>query len=289
MKTLNILLKAAAISLTVSIIFAYCTNNEPQKEVLAKVYGNYLYKDDIADMIPEDISPEDSIEIIRNKTDLWIRKQLLLNQANAGLTEEQKDVEQIVRDYRASLLIDKYKQVFLKQKLDTFVAASEIRAYFENHKESFLLSRPIIKGFYIKIPLDHANYQTVRNLALSRTAEAHNELQELAGNSDFQYVNTHDRWLPFSEFFDRMPKNELQNRNLPTNNSIISQRDEQFLYVLNIDEIKNTGDPMPYEQAKEQIKLLIINKQKNELLNALERSIYQNALNKGDLELFYTD
>jgi hypothetical protein len=289
MKTIKTLIKATVISLTIGVFFAYCTNEEPKKEVLAKVYGNYLYKEDVADMIPEDISPEDSIEIIRNKTDLWIRKQLLLNQANAGLTEEQKDVEQIVKDYRASLLIDKYKQEFLKQKLDTFVAASEIRSYFENNKESFLLSRPIMKGFYVKIPLDHANYEKVRNLALSRTDEAHSELFELAKNSDFQYVNSHNDWMPFSEFSDRMPKNNIQSLSRPANNSIITQRDEQFLYVLNIDEIKNTGDPMPFEQAKEQIKLLIINKQKNELLNALERSVYQNALNKGDLELFYTD
>lgn len=290
MKTINkYKIAASAFVFAGFFIFSCSDGVQKDKKVLGKVYDNYLYLEDIAHTIPDDISPEDSSEIVRNKTDLWVRKQLLLNQANAGLSPEQKDVEQIVKDYRASLLIDKYKQEFLKQKLDTFVDKSDIRAYYQNNTESFLLSRPIIKGFYVKIPLDHKQFREIRDAALSNADDAEKLVAELAENSNFQFVNFPDEWVPFSEYADRMPQNTARPKAPGKSTNYIIQRDDQFLYILRIDESKNTGEPMPFEQARDQIKILILNKQKTELLNALERSIYQNALQTGHLELFYTE
>ncbi len=269
------------------MLFSYCSS-ESKKEgiVLAKVYDNYLYLEDISDMLPPDLNPEDSVEILRNKTDLWVRKQLLLNQANAGLTAEQKDVEQIVSDYRASLLIDKYKQEFLKEKLDTVVETSEIRKYYKENSESFLLSREILKGYFIKIPIDNKNFSKVKGIVFSNNLESIEELKQIAGSSDFQFFDFRKNWSRLSEYVDRMPQTNVYSGLQLKNKKYLTAQDEKFFYFIKIDEIKLAGEIMPFEQAKENIKILLINKQKTEMLETLERSAYQNALQQGNLEIF---
>lgn len=286
MNKLSVYIKTGLFALAIAFFLTFCQSEPENKVVLAKVYDNYLYLEDIADMLPPDLSPEDSIEVLNSKIDLWVRKQLLLNQANAGLSEEQKDVEQIVKDYRASLLIDKYKQEFLKEKLDTVVDKSEIRAYYTANSESFLLSRKILKGYYLKIPLDHSEFITVRNLAFSANPESADELSDIAQSSDFQYADFRNHWTAFSEYSDRMPQSNLFSGPQLKNRKHLSAQDEQFFYFLKIDDIKLAGEVMPFEQAEEEIKILLINKQKTELLEALERSAYQNALQQGNLEIF---
>ncbi len=279
--------KVLFISLFVIMLFSYCSS-ESKKEgiVLAKVYDNYLYLEDISDMLPPDLNPEDSVEILRNKTDLWVRKQLLLNQANAGLTAEQKDVEQIVSDYRASLLIDKYKQEFLKEKLDTVVETSEIRKYYKENSESFLLSREILKGYFIKIPIDNKNFSKVKGIVFSNNLESIEELKQIAGSSDFQFFDFRKNWSRLSEYVDRMPQTNVYSGLQLKNKKYLTAQDEKFFYFIKIDEIKLAGEIMPFEQAKENIKILLINKQKTEMLETLERSAYQNALQQGNLEIF---
>ena len=56
-----------------------------------------------------------SISIIKNKIDLWVRKQTILKRAELNLTDEQKDIDDIVEDYRASLLIELFAEIFLQR------------------------------------------------------------------------------------------------------------------------------------------------------------------------------
>ena len=278
------------ITLFFSFILNSCTESRaPDKEVLAVVYGNSLYKDDVVAMLPAGISPEDSVEIIKNKTELWMRKQLLLNQANVNLTEKQKDVEQIVEDYRASLLIDKYKQEFLKQKIDTNINTNEIREYYNVYSETFLLSKEIIKGFFLKIPIDHDKYSQVKNIIYRKPDNITEQIKKIASDGSFRFKDFSQEWTPFSEIADQMPTKTLNSQKKLKNKENFSTKDENFFYFIKINDAKIIGEPMPFEKAENEIKTLLINKQKTELMNTLERTVYQNALKNGDLKIHIND
>ena len=53
--------------------------------------------------------------------------------------------------------------------------------------------------------------------------------------------------------------------------------------LLYLKESKLTGDIRPYEYAKEEIKELLINRRKVELVQKLEQDIYEEALQNGDV------
>ncbi len=66
--------------------------------------------------IPAGITGADSIAMVRDFKERWIRNQLLLNKAELNLTDEEKNVEQQIENYRSSLLIYAYEQSYIRQQ-----------------------------------------------------------------------------------------------------------------------------------------------------------------------------
>ncbi len=278
-------LKAILIVLSITIV-SNCQSAYNEDEVkLAKVYDKYLYLCDVVDLIPPGTSSEDSIKILKNKTAIWVRKQLLLHQAKAGLTEEQKDVKKIVDDYRESLLINKYKQEYLKEKLDTVVTKAEIQDYYNNNKESFLLNRRIIKGYFLKIPLNNKKIEQIKATAI-RTSTDLDLIKRIDPQNNYKIIEFIDKWQVLASYTDRMPNIIIHPSEQLKKQKYLISEDNKFCYFLKINEIKIEGESMPFEQAEENIKIILINKAKNESLSRLEKSAYENALSQGNLEIF---
>ena len=106
-------------------------------EIVAIVNTDKLFKDDIKSVLPTNISKEDSIVLVRNYINDWAIKQLLLKKAehNSSL-EDVNEINTLVKDYKESLLINNYKEMLIKQQLDTIINDAEI--------EDFYLKRKII-------------------------------------------------------------------------------------------------------------------------------------------------
>ena len=75
----------------VFVIILFSCKKEETKTKLAQVNDKFLYLEDVAGLLPDDVTGEDSIIIIKNKIDLWVRKQSILKRAELNLSDEQKD------------------------------------------------------------------------------------------------------------------------------------------------------------------------------------------------------
>jgi hypothetical protein len=62
--------------------------------------------------------------------------------------------------------------------------------------------------------------------------------------------------------------------------------DAEFLYFLKINAYKITDNVSPIEFVREDIKNIILNKRKVELVRKLEDDVYANAVKKNDFEVF---
>ena len=101
----------------VGSIFFSCNQakQEEGKTPLARVHDKFLYLEDIAEMIPNEIPPQDSINKVKSFVDFWVREQAITKTAELNLPEEQKDVASELEKYRMTLLIERYKRKFLQQ------------------------------------------------------------------------------------------------------------------------------------------------------------------------------
>ena len=79
----------------------------------------------------EGISVNDSIVRAKAFIDNWIRRQLLIHQAENTIDKSELDFSKQIEDYRNSLIIYKYESMIVDQNLDTIVSDEEIEKYIE--------------------------------------------------------------------------------------------------------------------------------------------------------------
>jgi len=261
-------------------------NNNSDKTIVATVFDNTLYLEDIQSIIPYGVTKEDSILIIKDKIELWVKKQAMLNMAEINLNETQKDVDRIVLDYRASLLIDRYKQEFLKQKLDTIVSEKEIEDYFEMYSESFKLNQAIVKAEFYKFSVNYKDILDFRNTFFSNKQESKDKTKEIAKNNASKYDFFNNKWIRFTEISSLLPSKLSNPEIILKSTNKIQTQDNHFYYFVRINDYKLKDNLEPLENISEQIKLIIINKRKVELINELEAVIYQNAQSHKNIKIF---
>ena len=281
-------LKTSAIVISLLTIILGCTSleNKSNEEPLARVNDNYLYPSDVNDIFPSNLSGEDSLTIMENFIDEWIKKQLLLEKADLNLTDEQKNVSKQVDEYRSSLLIFKYEQSLIKQKLDTLVPISEIEQYYTDNPSNFLLDHVIVKALFIKLPTDAPNLNRIRQLYRSDEATDIQQLEDYCYQYAIKYDYFNEDWVPFERIMHELPNEIRSPERFLRYNKYIEQQDSLYRYLVNIREyhLSGTVAPLPYVEAK--IRTIILNKRKVQFVNDLENNIYMDALNKGDFTIY---
>ncbi|MBN2520979.1 MAG: peptidyl-prolyl cis-trans isomerase [Bacteroidales bacterium] len=282
----------------VNRIIAYCflmfllinsCNHETIKSddrPVAKVFDKYLFESDIKGLFNEEISREDSLQIVMSYIDKWIRKQILLEKAELNLTPEQKDVEDQLEDYRSSLLIYKYEQEWIKQNLDTTVADDEIQEYYNLYSGNFILEDNIVKALYIKIPAIAPNIDKVKKWYKSDTKEDLDNLESYCYEFAKGYDNFNEEWISFNQIINQIPFDIADRENYLRRRKYIETNDSSYYYFINIREYKLKSEVAPLNFVKENIKQIIINKRKLQLINELETNIYNDALNYGHFKIF---
>ncbi len=267
---------------------AACTTleNRNREKPLARVYERNLYLSDIQDIFPENVSRADSILILQNFVDKWVKKQLILQKAELNLTEQQKDVSQQLDEYRSSLLVYKYEQHLIAQKLDTLIRQEEVQAYYDENPSNFSLDEHIVKCLFIKLPMDAPNLYRVRQLYRSEREEDIRELESYCYQYALKYDYFNEEWVPFESITRELP-NEIRNPDRYLRyNRYIEQQDSLYRYLVSIREYQLAGmvAPLPYVEAK--IRTIILNKRKVQFIRDLENNIYMDALNKGDFTVY---
>jgi len=277
-----------AIFLLTFLIITSCNKNKVVEDsrLIASVYEKKLYEKDLKGLFTEDISKEDSLQIIKSYIDKWVRKQLLLEKAELNLSPGQKDVEKQLDDYRSSLLIYKYEQQWIKQNLDTVVNDDEIQEYYDLYSSNFVLEDNIVKALFIKVPNISPNLNQVKQWYKSDKKDELIKLEAYCFEFCKKYDNFNEEWIPFSTIIKEIPFDIGNQDNFLRRRKYIETKDSIYSYYIYIKEYKLKNDISPLSFITENIKQIIINKRKLQLINELENNIYNDALNHGYYKIY---
>lgn len=123
------------IGLVAVLAMVSCQNNRNGSgdRVIATIYDKTLYQSDLQSVMYEGISANDSIVKAKAFIDNWIRRQLLIHQAESNIDKSELDFSRQIEDYRNSLIIYKYETLLIEQNLDTVVTDAEIAKYIEDN------------------------------------------------------------------------------------------------------------------------------------------------------------
>lgn len=128
-------MKRFAIGLILVLALVSCQNfkNDGSDKVVATIYDKVLYQSDLQSVLYEGISVNDSLVRTKAFIDSWIRRQLLIHQAENNIDKSELDFSRQIEDYRNSLIIYKYESMLIEQNLDTVISENEIAKYIEDN------------------------------------------------------------------------------------------------------------------------------------------------------------
>ena len=184
-----------------------CSGLSSEDKLLVSLYDKELYFSEISNSFPEE---SDSVTFVQSYVDSWIKKQLLVAQAEMNLTDALKNVEGRIEDYRSSLLIYAYQQELINQNFDTIVSKIEIQNYYDKNKEELKLKENIFQGRFVKTNIDAPKLDVLGNIFRSEKEEDKEDLIEYCRQFASNYHLEDSRWIYFSKFAEKLPL-EIQN------------------------------------------------------------------------------
>lgn len=259
------------------------------KKVIARVNDNYLYEENIRDFVPYGTSAKDSVELLKKYIDNWVRAALVIQKAEDNLSDEQKNVEKQLQDYRNSLITYAYERELIRQKLDTTVTLQEIETYYNNNKSNFELKDNIIKVIYVKVNKKAPGVAKVQKLYKSDNAKDKQLLADFCRQFAENFYLDDNSWLLFDDLLKEIPIQTYNKELFLQNNRLVEVSDSVYNYYLNIKGFKTRNSASPLSFEMENIKNIILNKRKLQLITSMKEDLYNDAVNNKNIEIFLND
>ena len=270
-----------------AIIFAGCST-ENTDEPLASVGEKVLYRSKVDEILPKGISAEDSISMSNNYIDKWIKQELLIQKADENLSIDQKDLREELEEYRNSLIIYKYKNELIKQRMDTIVTNQQIEEFYNNNPSNFNLNYSIVKATFVMIPGDLADPELVKSLVADISPEGLDELRDYCGQYAKRVNISADEWISFQMLEKNFPNKVEDDETFLTQQKLYEMNDSNYYYIVSIHDYKLTNDLAPIEFVRNNIKNLILNQRKIKFLKEIEENIYTEGVRKKKFRIYDT-
>jgi hypothetical protein len=260
---------------------------EPQRETVARVNESYLYKEDIAALVGENISEEDSILIVSNFITRWATQQLLIDRAKLNLSsQQQKEFDDLVRNYKNELYTKAYADLLVTKKLDTFLNHREILAYYEENMENFRLNEDLVKLRFITLDKNALDFQDIKKKFVRFNQRDKEDLDKIA--LQFKAYSLNDSvWVSSKSVYEKIgPLNDLNKAQLLKKSNFLQLEDSLEVYLVHVNDVLLRNEQAPLEYAASTIKQIILNKRKANLVKELEKDITKDAIENEQFEIY---
>ena len=252
-------------------------------EIVAIVNTEKLFRKDLKEILPNNISKQDSIVLVNGYINDWAIKQLLLKKAETNSSKN--DIEEInllVKDYKESLLINNYKERLIKQQLDTVVNDEEIEGFYKENKENFKLNEELLKIKYLHFDNNIINKKEFTTLFKSDNID---DLEELEKQQlSFKYYQFNDSiWTRLDKVLLKLP---FSKEKLLKKTEFLQKQDSLGLYLVAIKDVLVRNDIAPLSYIKPTIRQMILHKRKIELIRDIEKILVKDATKNNNFKVY---
>jgi hypothetical protein len=281
-------LKGILACIALAIGIAACKSGNDRAELIAEIAGSQLTWKELTEVIPDNSSAEDSASLADHYIQDWITKQLIISKAEASLPEELQSFEEMIENYRSSLLIYAFEQEWVRQKLDTVVSEQEIEAYYNENEKNFQLKDYILKVKFTALAADSKNINQVKKLFNSTKPEDLVKWEQLCVDIGASYFFNEEDWMKWDEFIKQAPLEVYDIEGFLKKKKTIEFEKDNNLYLISVVDYQLTGSKSPISFERDKIRSMIINKRKLTLLDTMRKDLYAKAQQDGEINLYYT-
>ena len=262
-------------------------NKKSDDNYVARVGEEFLSYSYLNDLIPENISVEDSVELANKIISEWATSKLLLQNAQNNLNENEKEsIDEKSKKYRDNLILSDYKNKISKNNPDTVVTDNEIKVFYENNSKNFTLYNEIIQGRYLKLNKNNFNINEIKR-RFNRFNFSDRYFFDSISIQLLNYSFNDSTWINKNLFFNKIPTlNNDEIQRIVKNNLFYIKEDSLALYLIKINKYKKANDYAPLDYIYERIRELISNRKRIDYLTKIEKELIEDALIKKTYEKF---
>ncbi len=255
------------------------------KTPLVQVGNHFLYLEEMNQSLPYGISGTDSIDFVNRFIRKWIEDQVLYEKAEHNVRDDEH-IAQMVAEYRRTLVMNKYERELLQQKMPEELSEKELQHYYNENRQLFILEEPVIKGVFIKAPLTSPGLKDLKQWYKERNDEAMELLDKYAFRNAVLYEDFYESWLPVSELeakvivdLAKLSEDFEKYRN-------IEVEDEEYCYLLHIEEYVMKGEVKPYDLARHEIVNLLANNRRVQFMDKVKEDLYNQSVEMGRIKYY---
>lgn len=265
-------------------LFSCNQSIKDSEEVVAKLGNKSLLREDIESQLPKSgtLPKADSMALVQTIARNWAKNELLVQAAEFNLKADLRDFEGLVRQYRNDLLKHAYIERYVSENLDTNVSDEEIAKYYELHQSNFELKESIVRAQYTAVPLEAQKMKDAKRWFKTPSQES-KYLDWIEVFATKQSAFTDSSWVPLDDFLAEIPLESSNPYSYLKRAPKFTCEDTVMVYFVSVNDIRIENSYSPLEYVRENIRKMILNKRRLDLIEQIGENIIANAIEKGDL------
>lgn len=260
---------------------------EQKSQSIARVGKNYLYKSDIATLVPAGTSKEDSVLLVRDFIDRWASQKLLIEAAERNLSDsKRKEYNTLIKQYKIDLYTRAYIEEVVKRTVDTVVSQEELKKYYEENKENFKTNGTLVRLRYINLSKENPHFETIKSkfFDYSKKDKKFWETYALQCKS---FAMNDSVWVDMSQVYAKLRVITPENRDeIIRSGKKMQIQDNDDTYLIKVTSVIDKNQISPFEYCKPTLKEVLLNKRKLELIKKFEKDITNDAIKNNDYEIY---
>lgn len=277
----NKLLKIGLATLFVSgfFVFESCRSEVKEREYIAQVYNERLYKEDI----PKDIQ-EDKMKL-DIYVEQWVETQILYYQARTETRIDEDAILQQVDEFKRELYYYHLEEILLKDKLDTNISEQEVLNYYNQNKDEFLLKDFLVKVLYLKVGVDAPDLNKIKRSYLLKNPKDIEEIIQYAKIYSSNFYYDEENWIYFDDILKEVPLKDIAKERFITQRKKLYFDDGNYVYFLNILDYKLKDAVSPLSFERDNIRKKILNIRQKKLRQEIKKEIITKEYEKGNVTI----
>jgi hypothetical protein len=251
-----------------------------ENPTVAEVGKEVLKQSEIIKILPKTYSKDDSIYIVNKYINTWIKNKLLLEAALDNIGDSIEGLQEKINNYKNSLLIHAYETAIIAQKLDTLVSQEMIESFYNDNKSNFELRDHIIKSIFVKLPKQAPDIKKFEKYFELKNDEDYVKLESYCYQFASKFSLDDRSWVIYEDLAKEIPLKTNDPEKYFNANKNLTFTDSLFVYYLKVKDFKSKSSVSPLSFEQNNIKNIIINQRKLQLINNLKQEIFEDAVKR---------
>ena len=275
------------ILLLLPLLLKFCSGTETSVDSvpLAKVGNQIIYQEEALYGMPSGLSKTDSIAYVKQFLQNRIKDLLMYERALAE-NSNIDDLDQLVEDYRRSLIIHSYQQALMNKQMQKSITDTVLQVFYENNRDRFQTGHDLVKGVFIKVPKSAVGIDKLKKIYTKTTDDAFQQIETFCIQNAGQVEYFYDHWVLFVDLLSNASYEISNTADFLRSHSTLDVVVGDYQYLMHIQDYVLAGTAAPFEYVKDEVKTVVTNTRKTEFLHQYEENLYKDATKKGAI-IFY--